>query len=454
MMDRNAYNLSHLAHICGHIGRLQSLTIIPVEAGASLELNIDGIARLAANRKEIVSECQVDICAFFVPHRIIYGQDWIDFINAGVDETQTFTGVAVAADYRQADYLCLPTIGATINRSLLGGYNSIFYNYYSVPAWPLNNDSGVIQNNALDWFPTTETGADNCRKYGRLAARLPHVLNGGLPTDLGTIAGWEAQDLTDADKMVAVDTVGGEFSITDLAQAQARYKTEARAAWFSHFYQDVLREQFGGSATRDADPSNLRPEMLGRSTSMMSGRDIDGTDDATMGTFQGKTLDRVGFNMRRKFFGEHGNVYVLALLRYPLVHVNEIHPLLGTINPSYKYLAGQADIVANEPPVTFDPEPWLAGGSAYTPDSTIIEPYGQHYRFHPNRVHSNYNVIPGYPFTKSNDAALEQWYYHVDNEYRDTFQTTQVGQWTISAEVRGTKFSPIPGVGSSIFAGS
>lgn len=296
-MERNIYDLSHLSHICGHIGRLQTVSVIPVEAGASVEIRLDGIGRLAPNRKEIVSECQVDICAFFVPHRIVYGQPWIDMLKQGPDAVPAFTGIAIAAAYRNASYLTLPSTNATINRSLLEGYNRIWYNFYSVPSFAANPDSPGTLNNVFTWFPTTEPGAENCRLYGRLGARLPHVLNGGNAVNQA-FPGWETQDLTDADAQVPV--VGGVMDIRDLAQIQSRFEDEASRAWYEHFYQDVMKGQWGTEVGPDTDPSNLRPHMLMRATHMMSGTDITGAGDANMGTFQGKTLERLSFNMPRK----------------------------------------------------------------------------------------------------------------------------------------------------------
>lgn len=451
-MHRNTFDLGHLSHICGHIGRLQTVSVIPVEAGASLEINLDGIARLAPNRKEIVSECQVDICAFFVPHRIVYGQSWIDLIKAGPDGSPSFTGIAIAAAYRTAPYLTLPTTNATINRTLLEGYNRIFYNYYAVPSLPYNPDNPAGANTDFQWFPTTEAGADNTRLYGRLAARLPHVLNGGNMVDASGIPGWETQNLTAADSQVPIS--GGVLDIKDLAQIQSRFRSEAEAAWFTHFYQDVMQKKWGTQVGPDTDPSNLRPHMLMRSTSMMSGTDIDGTDDATMGTFQGKTLDRVGFNMPRKYFEEHGFVFVLALLRYPLVHTREVHPILQQSNFTYDDIVADPERWSNLQPIQFDPGKWLAGGSSWTPVNTVLEPYGQHLRFQPNRVHPNFQSIPGYPFSQFNGPSLLDWYYYQDEEYTSTFQTPQIGQWQIQAKLNVMKHSPLPSVEASIFAGA
>lgn len=449
-MHRNKFDLSHLSHICGHIGRLQTACVIPVEAGCSLSINLDGIGRLAPNRKEIVSECQVDICAFHVPYRIVYGQSWIDLLKSGPDATPAFTGVSVGS-VAAAPYLTLPTTNATINKALLQGYNRIYYNYYAVPSIPTNPDLPSDINTNFDWFPSAATSNDaNCRNYGRLAARLPHVLNGGNVVDAAGVSGWEAQSLTVADSTVAA---AGSFDIRDLSLVQARFDSEASRAWYKHFYQDII-EMWGGKVNRDVDPTNLRPEFLGRSTHMLSGRDIDGSDDATLGTFQGKTLDRVSFNMPRKFFDEHGLVFVLVLFRYPLVHTREAHPLLQAANWSYDDIVAEPGRYAALKPINFDPGAWLTGSASFTPVAQVQQPYGQHLRYQPNRVHPNFQTIPGYPFSNFDGTALTDWMYYQNNEYKETFQTTQIGHWQMQARVGVEKLSLLPGVDQSIMVGT
>lgn len=434
-----------------HIGRIQTLAAIPVEAGASIELNMSGIARLAANRKEVVSECQLDIVAFFVPHRLAYGQAWIDFINAGVDGLDLIDGISIPAAYRSAPYLGINTLGPQAPGHLIRGYNSIFYNYFAVPSFVVTGDGADATN--LNWFPTTEVGAANCRKYGRLAARLPHITNGGNLVDATSAANPAyKQDLTDADAQVPLGS--GVFDIRDLARIQGRYKSEAQMAWFAHFYQDVMNERWGTDVSNDADPRNIRPTMLMRHIQMLSGTDIDGTDDATLGTFQGKTLERTSFNMPRKFFGEHGVVWVLMLPRYPMVHTDERHPMLYQVAQNYKDMAGDADIVSKEAPVRWDPQAWLDGTGIVMPVTTQ-QPFGQQYRFQPNRVHPNFKIIPGYPFSQFKASAQYQdWLYHYDEEYKETFQTTQIGQAQAQTRLNVFKYSPVPGPVSSIFAGT
>lgn len=461
-MQRNKYNLSHLAHLAGHIGRLQTVSTIPVIAGDSLQLNLDGIIRLAPTRKEIVSECQVDFFAFYVPHRHVIGDfDWVQFMRTGPQDNglNPFTGISVAASYRDPFYLGIKQCGATVNRMLLRGYNYILNRYFWVPNTNTNGEMISTTNaalTALDFYPTNETWAANMRKYGAVIARLPHILNGANLFNFQQNAANFAPSLDQDDWGVLINDDSpnvGLLDIRDLEQIKARYKTVQEANWFATFYTDILEKRFGTSGVNtDADK---RPTFLGRHTQFLSGSDVNGTDDATLGSYVGKTLDRVSFNMPRRFFPEHGNVWIMCALRYPLVHTKEQHPLLATAQPDANLLLGDPELWQANPPVAFDPAKWLAGGSVFTPNvDQVAEPYGQEYRYQPNRIHPHFEIIPGYPFTQWDSANPQDWYYYRNEEYTHTFQTSQIGQWQAHMQVNCTKLSSISDPILSPFAGA
>lgn len=455
-MTRNRYNLSHLAHLAGHIGRLQTISVIPVVAGDSLQINLNGIFRLAPTRKEIVSECQVDICAFYEPHRFVYTTEWNELVVEGLQWNNNLdAGPAVAAGERDPFFLGIHTCGANVNRALLYGYNHIFQRYFMVPTTP----SAPNWNGLVTYPSGTTSTAINARKYGYLTARLPHILNGAVLVNAGNAGGF-TRDYTESDWGVEIpqDTpVPGTalLDIRDLKQIQSRYSSVQEQNYFAQFYNDVLDVKWGSSVNTDADP---RPTYLGRATQFISGTDVNGTDDATLGSYVGKTLDRIGFSMPRRFFPEHGNVWLMMVPRFPLVHTKEQHPLLSTAVPDNKLILGDPRVWTGEPPVAFDPGNWISGGSAFTPDvNSMQQPYGQEYRYQPNRIHPVFDPttgIPGYPFISWDTPTASDWYYYDDNEYADTFQTSQVGQWQAHLSVAVTKFSQIPDPKTSIFAGA
>lgn len=460
-MERNKYNLSHLAHIAGQIGRLQTISTIPVIAGDSVQLNIDGIIRLAPTRKEIVSECQVDIFAFYVPHRHVLGDaNWVQFIRQGpqTEGINPFTGITVPAGYRDPFYLGIKQCGSTVNTALVRGYNYIMNRYFFVPNTNTNAEMIATTSSALtdlDFYPTNESWAANMRKYGAVIARLPHILNGANLLNRVNAANFYTS-LSDADWGVLINDTSpnvGLLDIRDLEQIKSRYKTVQEANWFATFYTDILEKRFGTNGVNtDADK---RPTFLGRATQFLSGSDVNGTDDATLGSYVGKTLDRINFSMPRRFFPEHGNVWIMCALRYPLVHTKEQHPLLANAQPDANLLMGDPELWQANPPVAFDPSVWMAGGSAFTPDINLAaQPYGQEYRYQPNRVHPNFETIPGYPFTQWDSVNPWPWYYYFNDEYKDTFQTSQIGQWQAHLQVNCTKLSTIPDPILSPFAGA
>lgn len=457
-MGRNLYNLGHLAHLAGHIGRIQTISVTPVIPGDSIKATIDGIMRLAPTRKEVVSECQVDICAFYVKHRHVLGnQEWVDFLRSTPQTANPFTGVAVAADYRDPFYLGIKQCGATVNKALLRGYNFIYARYFMVPA-SLQNGEGTYSisesNNGLDYYPTNEGFAKNYRRFGALAARLPHILNGAnILNALGTGFQMSQFDANDWGVLINDTTPNvGLLDIRDLAKIQARFKTVTKGNWYAQFYNDVLQERYHTKGVNtDADK---RPDYLGRVTINLSGHDVDGTADATLGSFIGKTLGRLHFNMNRRFFPEHGNLWLMMVPRFPLVHTKEQHPLLTNPTPNGQLLAADPALVAKMPPVNYDPAQWLAGGSVFTPSGNIVQPYGQEYRYQTHRVHPVFEQIPGYPFSQWDSTQPWDWYYYRNNEYADTFQTSQVAQWQAHLRVDMTRYSSLPSIESSIFAGA
>ena len=89
-MRRDVYDLSHFSFMSGKMGRLMTLALIPVVAGDSIGIDFRGIFRLSPLRRNLVVDAHCDLYVFYVPHRHVYGDDWVDFIKQGVDEAITF----------------------------------------------------------------------------------------------------------------------------------------------------------------------------------------------------------------------------------------------------------------------------------------------------------------------------------------------------------------------------
>src|SRR5437660_5090684 len=64
-----------------------TISTTPVIAGDSFEMDAVGALRLSPLRRGLAIDCTVDIFTFYVPHRHVYGEQWIKFMKDGVNAT-------------------------------------------------------------------------------------------------------------------------------------------------------------------------------------------------------------------------------------------------------------------------------------------------------------------------------------------------------------------------------
>ena len=324
MEKRNVYDLSHFAMQCGQIGSLQGISTIPVVAGDSMELDLEGVFRLSPLRRNLYIDVQVDLFAFYVPYRQLYS-NWTDFIKQGTDESVTLGTHTVHAT--QPNFCCGTKLaqGATVPSWIMDGYTKIWNRYFKDPT----DDTGDIDE--------TEFTGGNANKnlYGVPCCHQPRLWNSGIYTET---------DSTDRE----VSAAGSVVDLTDFAKQQGRYKSELKREWFAQRYSDVMQEIFGTYASTDQDE---RPTLLAHTKSYLSGYDVDGTGDTNLGSYSGKATGLSGLKFPMKHFNEHGVIFIQALLRFPPVHYEYLHYLVKQSEPTYKQIAGDPDIIANEPPM-------------------------------------------------------------------------------------------------------
>src|SRR5438552_163441 len=85
--ERMPHDLSHLGFLAGQIGRLITISTTPVIAGDSFEMDAVGALRLSPLRRGLAIDSTVDIFTFYVPHRHVYGEQWLKFMKDGVNAT-------------------------------------------------------------------------------------------------------------------------------------------------------------------------------------------------------------------------------------------------------------------------------------------------------------------------------------------------------------------------------
>src|SRR5258706_16156641 len=83
--ERMRHDLSHLGFLAGQIGRLITISTTAVIAGDSFEIDAVGALRLSPLRRGLAIGSTVDIFTFYVPHRHVYGEQWIKFMKWGVN---------------------------------------------------------------------------------------------------------------------------------------------------------------------------------------------------------------------------------------------------------------------------------------------------------------------------------------------------------------------------------
>src|SRR5258706_13047150 len=80
-------DLFHLGFLVEQIGRLITISTSTVIAGDSFEMDAVSPLRLCPLRRGLAIDSTVEIFTFYVPHRHVYGEQWIKFMKDGVNAT-------------------------------------------------------------------------------------------------------------------------------------------------------------------------------------------------------------------------------------------------------------------------------------------------------------------------------------------------------------------------------
>lgn len=424
-VNRTRYDLSHYSFVVGNIGLLQTLSIIPVIAGDSIEITHGGVWRLSPLRQPLTLDARVETFFFFVPHRHVYGSDWTDFIKQGTDEsvslgTRTLTSATECFGTKT-------TAGQVVPLWLTQGYLNIWNRYFKHP-----NDADFAANH-FDAITATDVRI----AYGLTCGFPPRVWNVNV----------DAQ-VTTADTRFALTDTNTTVDLNDMAIAKGRLKSERRREFYAQRYNEIMYAQWGANVNTDADQ---RPELLLHNRGSISGMDIMGTDDATLGSYVGVAKSLNVSHMPRKYFSEHGVIWCMALIRFDPVAALEINFLARQSNPSYATIAGDPEIVSRQPPRAIDLQEWILG----SPNSNAgLHPYGQWYREHENRVHEKFRSVAGHPFVDDTFSTVAKLRYITDTFYTPMFSSVQMAQWQCYGRFNVVADRVIPEVSTSIFSGT
>lgn len=422
-VERTPYDLSHWSMNVGNIGQLQTMSIIPVVAGDSIKIDLKSVFRLSPLRRNMYLDCIVDMFAFYVPHRHVYGADWVSFLQDGEDEgvtltTRTLTGNMECCGAHVA-------AGDVVPLWLTQGYINIWNRYFKDPS---------EADRAANFFDARATN-DPINLYGFTCGWPKRVWNATVTA--GTVAADWRFPLVDTDKI----------DLLDMATTKGKLKTERKREFFTRRYADTMRDTWGSHINIDADQ---RPELIMRKTDWLSGYDVDGTSGSEFGSYTGKGASVGSMFVPPKFIPEHGVIWIMCLLRFPPVHTNEQHYLVFKTQPTYADIAGDPDIIARRAPIALNLQTYIKGSPVT--DAGLI-PFGQWYREQPNRVHLKYSDIEGHPFIEDEFSTAAKIHYIDPDEYENVFQSLQLRHWQSQGYINCTVKRTVPGPLTSIFAG-
>jgi len=424
--ERYRYDLSHWSMKTGSIGGLQTLSLIPVVAGDSMEIDLSAVIRLSPLRRNLYIDAVVDLYAFYIPHRHIYA-NWASFLTSGIDEAVTLGTVTPATDARiQCVGLAVPRNEA-IPTFLTKGYMQIWNRYFRDPS----DVAGILSESYLEGLAVGHANL----AYGIPCAHLKRIWNASPLTTTST-----------ADYRLPLS--GGEVDLYEFSNLQGRLKTEQARDWFSVRYQDILSFSWGTKVNIDADQ---RPELVMHSRQWLSGYDVDGTDDATLGTYAGKAQTVAKMYIPKKFFPEHGSLWLMALVRIPGIHEDESHYLVNNPEPTYKMIAGDPDVVRRAGPIDLQNGDIFVGHSGASIGTT---PYAQWYREQPHMMHDDYTTAAGHPFLNFTPTNRNTCVYLSHTMYDDMFASTMLKHWNSQSFISVKADRYIPPAEASIFAGT
>src|SRR5260221_408200 len=128
--DRRPHELSHLDFLPAQMLRFITFSTTPSIAAHPFEMPAVGALRLSPLRRGLAIDSTVDIFTFYVPHRHVYGEQWIKFMKDGVNATPLPT-VNTTGYIDHAAFL--GTINPDTNKipkHLFQGYLNIYNNYF------------------------------------------------------------------------------------------------------------------------------------------------------------------------------------------------------------------------------------------------------------------------------------------------------------------------------------
>lgn len=405
MVERSECDLSHSTLTVLDIGRLQLLSRIPICAGDSLQINSNVLVRLNQLRRPLAVDVKADVFLFYCPYRFTYKDQWIDFITDGGNESVTFPSLT-----KSRPLISLQYNSTVIPAHLFADWCNIWNHWFRDPG----QDELV--------YSTYEPVAD-AANYGLICNHLKQW---------GTAQSYIA-DMDDPQYWSTI--TGDQISMYNIQTLAAKTKNEAYRQFLGSRYEEVMR---GLSGSEPDNYENDVPELVWRDSAWLSGYDVNGTSGSEFGQTTGKGIGAVNVNMPRRFFSEHGTLYMFLLCRLPPMF-EQTKQYLDQFNRPYHEIVPVPGV--NFPPKSLNmSDLWWIGGS--TPAGYV--PAYQWYRDQPSYVHERFYSTDTAWQTLNRPTTWAQSVQCPVSEYDAMFQSMTLRHAVVNARHSVAAWRPIP----------
>lgn len=449
-MQRYDYDLGHFSATCGQLGRLQTLSVIPVIAGDTLSIDMDAALRLSPLRMPMTLDAKVEFCVFYDKYRHVYGDLWVDLIKEGMNSASSIELPNIVADrwdgigdgaHYPIEYLAGNGMKTNIKKHYVASYNRIWNEYFRIP-----NVTGPYADDYIIGEDVTDAGYHpaDANQNGTITTTefynyMRNVVGLSMATVnrrwTGSYSGTEKvrdENLREFGYSELTNYSSTNLALDAVSKEERRYGR--RCARLPQQWNTGLPEsgytndQFGSINTSagsfdlldiaqataqmkteiDRDwftkryrdhigdtfgaggisiDADQRPELLLHDAVHLSGYDVDLTSLDGAGQTTGKSAGMFKIQMPNKYFNEHGTVWVMCLVRFPAILQQDSH-YLSNVTLDYNTIAGDPRVIDNMPPMDF-----TVGDLTSMTDSTVLgmRSFADWYRWQPNRIHNDFH---------------------------------------------------------------
>lgn len=290
MVQRYANTRVQSVATAGFMYRAIPVGRFPVAPGTTLdELRATVSISVGAIRRVLMENGQLDVWAFYVPHRLVLGLDtWSSVLEGDTSVATTNTPDPYVFEGMQGVAPALSILGRASFRTL---YNAYF---------------GTEDYSSWAWYTDVLSAAATDRNKARLRSLEQMVYRTQSNSSV-----------TDTTLNIPVSGANAVLSLNEFRKAMARSRSKRLQQVSGDKYADIL-QQFG------VNPSwsiQMNPEYLGHAKASVKPRTIRATVDSDTGLGSPTSIyeGSVDLKLSSRFFAEHGLIWLVAGFRPKLL---------------------------------------------------------------------------------------------------------------------------------------